>query len=135
CRNWFRRVAYSKAADVSWIEQGPTTTSKRGSSRRRMRVMTSRPATTVAFVESAMGAAALIAEGGRSRTVSLTRKLDVGITSERYAEFDFLKAQNATPRAVMGNARGGWLTARECHQAASPILCLAIGRDGARLAA
>src|SRR5262245_1765221 len=63
-RRVLRRVAYSRAASGSWMEQGPTITKSRWSSLRRIRRMAARPSTTVRCVTSVMGSSAFKARGG-----------------------------------------------------------------------
>src|SRR5687768_9276920 len=77
----------------SCTEQGPTTTRRRGSSRRKMRQTVRRPSTTVRLLSSRMGSSSFSARGGLSRTNSVTFRFCVGniiseLTSWRgYAAF------------------------------------------------
>jgi hypothetical protein len=60
------RAAYSSALFSSWIEHGPMTTSRRGSSCRKMRMTRSRDCATVAFTASGVGVSAFSARGESS---------------------------------------------------------------------
>src|SRR5581483_10935920 len=60
---------------TSWIEHGPTTTSSRGSSRRKIRMTASRPPTTVALAASVIGKSAFNLPGATRRTISRTCRL------------------------------------------------------------
>ena len=62
-RSAFSRVAYSSAPFSSWIEQGPMTTSRRGSSCRKMRMIRSRLRATVALAASVVGDCAFNSRG------------------------------------------------------------------------
>ena len=54
------------------MEQGPITTSSRGSSCRKMRMTRSRACATVSFTASGVGDSAFKARGDSSGTISLT---------------------------------------------------------------
>jgi len=58
----------------SWTEHGPMTTSSRGSSRRKMRMIRSRLCATIALTASGVGDCAFSSRGVSSRTISLTCK-------------------------------------------------------------
>ena len=57
------RPAYSSAARSSWMEQGPTITSRRESRRARIAVTVSRARTTVSLAAGRIGNSSLSARG------------------------------------------------------------------------
>ena len=61
--NSARRPAYSSAARSSWMEQGPTITSRRGSRRERISTTVSRARTTVALAAGRIGNSCFSARG------------------------------------------------------------------------
>ena len=80
------RRAYSMAAFGSWMEHGPTTTSRRGSSRRRIRCTVSRPRTTVDAAVSRCGSASFSSRGeSKGRMVTTRRSLVRCMTTASYA--------------------------------------------------
>ena len=58
-----RRPAYSSAALSSWMEQGPTITSRRGSRPARMSITVSRARTTVSLAAGRIGNSCFSARG------------------------------------------------------------------------
>src|SRR5215472_2069907 len=69
-----RRRPYSNAAPGSWVEHGPTITTSRSSSPRRMRLMSRRARVTVAEPRSLSGSSSSRISGGRSgRKLSIRR--------------------------------------------------------------
>ena len=76
-RTGFRRLAYSMAARVSWIEQGPITTIMRSSMPCRMRCMACRAANTVSDASLVQANSRMTCAGGFSSLISRMRRSSV----------------------------------------------------------
>src|SRR5499426_3407645 len=77
------RRAYSVAAAGSWIEHGPTMTTSRSSSPRRMRLMSRRARVTVSEPRSLSGCSSRRIRGGRSGRKLSTRRSRVRSDMQR----------------------------------------------------
>src|SRR6478736_2525690 len=75
------RRAYSRPALGSWMEQGPTMTSRRSSTPSMMARTSSRPRSTTAAARASSGSFVRSADGVGSGVNSLTRRFEVDLVS------------------------------------------------------
>src|SRR3989338_9101324 len=126
----FRRSAYSWAALMSWIEQGPTTTNRRWSLPSRMLRITSRPSATVRNAAAVRGISRLSCSGVIRVSLEATLRSSIGksaivlfISQSRHrSRMPAASDPRAAEHSIMGAAGDGTLarntSARQWGQAA-----------------